>query len=80
MFELRLPDPLRPIDSVTSDDHPCPDAVIAPGRARRSEQMGTSVKIIEDHYGHITPVKNADCILLGLPGWYPAAPDHLEES
>jgi integrase len=34
-----------------------------------SKQMGTSVKMIEDHYGHITPTKNADRILLGLPGW-----------
>ena len=34
-----------------------------------AKQMGTSVKIIEDHYGHVTPVKNADRILLGLPGW-----------
>jgi hypothetical protein len=30
-------------------------------------------KMIEDHYGHITPVKNADRILLGLPGWQSAA-------
>jgi len=34
-----------------------------------AKQMGTSVKMIEDHYGHVTPVKNADRILLGLPGW-----------
>lgn len=34
-----------------------------------SKQMGTSVKMIEDHYSHITPVKNADKILMGLPGW-----------
>jgi len=34
-----------------------------------AKQMGTSVKMIEDHYGHTTPVKNADRILLGLPGW-----------
>jgi integrase len=34
-----------------------------------SKQMGTSVKMIEDHYGHINPVKNAERILLGLPGW-----------
>ena len=32
-------------------------------------QMGMSVKMIEDHYGRVTPVKNADRILLGLPGW-----------
>jgi hypothetical protein len=34
--------------------------------------MGTSVKMIEEHYGHITPIKNADRILLGLPGWQSA--------
>jgi hypothetical protein len=33
--------------------------------------MGTSVKMSEDHYGHVTPVKNADRILLGLPDWEP---------
>lgn len=38
-----------------------------------ANQMGTSVKMIEDHYGHITPVKNADRILQGLPGWEPIA-------
>jgi integrase len=38
-----------------------------------AKQMGTSVKMIEDHYGHVTPVKNADRILLGLPGWEPIA-------
>jgi integrase len=42
-----------------------------------AKQMGTSVKMIEDHYGHITPVKSAEQILKGLPGWetgLPAAP------
>jgi integrase len=34
-----------------------------------AKQMGTSVKMIEDHYGHINPVKNAERILQGLPGW-----------
>jgi integrase len=29
--------------------------------------------MIEDHYGHVTPVKNADRILQGLPGWEPIA-------
>jgi integrase len=38
-----------------------------------ARQMGTSVKMIEDHYGHINPVKNADLILQGLPGWEPIA-------
>ena len=38
-----------------------------------AKQMGTSVKMIEDHYGHINPVKNAERILQGMPGWQPTA-------
>jgi integrase len=38
-----------------------------------AKQMGTSVQMIEDHYGHINPVKNAERILQGLPGWEPMA-------
>lgn len=34
-----------------------------------AKQMGTSVKMIEDYYGHITPVKNAERILQGIPEW-----------
>jgi len=34
-----------------------------------AEQMGTSVQIIQDHYGHIHPVKNADRILIGMKTW-----------
>lgn len=34
-----------------------------------AEQMGTSVDIIQKHYGHIHPVKNADRILLGMHAW-----------
>jgi integrase len=47
-----------------------------------AKQMGTSVKMIEDHYGHINPVKNAERILQGLPGWEPitAAPQVLPET
>ncbi len=47
-----------------------------------SKQMGTSVQIIEDHYGHINPVKNAARILQGLPGWEPisAAPQVIAET
>jgi hypothetical protein len=37
-----------------------------------AKKMGTSVRMIEDHYGHITPSKNADLILQGIPGWEPA--------
>jgi integrase len=45
-------------------------------------QMGTSVQMIQDHYGHVTPVKNADRILQGLPGWEPitAAPQVAPET
>ena len=36
-----------------------------------AKQMGTSVNMIENHYGHITPSKNAELILQGIPGWTP---------
>jgi integrase len=44
-----------------------------------AKQMGTSVKMIEEHYGHITPAKSAARILQGVPGWEPivAAPTAL---
>jgi integrase len=47
-----------------------------------SKQMGTSVQMIEDHYGHINPVKNAARILQGLPGWesIAAAPQVVAET
>ena len=47
-----------------------------------ANQMGTSVKMIEEHYGHITPVKNAERILQGLPGWesITAAPQVVAET
>jgi integrase len=38
-----------------------------------AKQMGTSVKMIENYYGHITPAKNAERILQGIPGWDPVA-------
>jgi len=34
-----------------------------------AKQLGTSVKMIQEHYGHINPVVNAERILQGLPGW-----------
>jgi integrase len=36
-----------------------------------AKQMGTSVKMIEDYYGHITPSTSTDQILQGMPGWEP---------
>ena len=38
-----------------------------------AKQMGTSVKMIEKHYGHITPTTDAGRILQGTPGWDPIA-------
>ena len=36
-----------------------------------SEQMGTAVKMIEDHYGHVNTVKHADRVLQGMKNWDP---------
>lgn len=45
-----------------------------------AEQMGTSVKMIEDHYGHVNTVKYADRVLQGMGGWDPLpTPDPAEE-
>ena len=45
-----------------------------------AQQMGTSVAMIEDHYGHVIPVKNANRILQGMTGWQaiPAEPEEAE--
>lgn len=34
-----------------------------------AEQMGTSVKMIESHYGHVNTIKHADRVLMGMTGW-----------
>jgi integrase len=44
-----------------------------------AEQMGTSVQIIQDHYGHIHPVKNADRILIGMKTWEDPESEDAEE-
>jgi hypothetical protein len=36
-----------------------------------AQQMGTSVKMIEDHYGHVNAVKHADRVLHGMGSWEP---------
>ncbi len=38
-----------------------------------AEQMGTSVKMIEEHYGHVNTVKHADLLLQGMSSWEPHA-------
>lgn len=42
-----------------------------------AEQMGTSVQMIEDHYGHVNTIKHADRVLMGIGGWEPA--EHTTE-
>jgi len=41
-----------------------------------AQQMGTSVQMIEKHYGHVNTIKHADRVLMGMEGWDPviAAP------
>lgn len=34
-----------------------------------AEQMGTSVHMIEEHFGHVNTIKHADRVLQGMAGW-----------
>lgn len=43
-----------------------------------AEQMGTSVNMIEDHYGHVDTIRHADRVLQGMTGWEAPAPDPAE--
>ena len=40
-----------------------------------AEQMGTSVQMIESHYGHVNTIKHADRVLQGMAGWELPQPD-----
>ena len=45
-----------------------------------AEQMGTSVKMIEDHYGHVNTIKHADRVLQGMGSWDPVEyPDEYDD-
>jgi len=44
-----------------------------------AEQMGTSVKMIEDHYGHVDTIKHADRVLSGMHGWEPTESEPEKE-
>jgi integrase len=44
-----------------------------------AEQMGTSVKMIEDHYGHVNTIAHADRVLQGMGGWAPAVTEVTEQ-
>ncbi|WP_137863541.1 MULTISPECIES: site-specific integrase [unclassified Sphingomonas] len=45
-----------------------------------AEQMGTSVKMIEDHYGHVNTIKHADRVLQGAGGWNPVEPEEKKNA
>ncbi|MBL1148116.1 MAG: site-specific integrase [Pseudomonadota bacterium] len=47
-----------------------------------AQQMGTSVKMIEEHYGHVNAVKHADRVLHGMGSWevVPSDPSKPENS
>jgi integrase len=45
-----------------------------------AEQMGTSVKMIQDHYGHVNTIKHADRVLQGIGGWDPIVTTDEQES
>jgi integrase len=36
-----------------------------------AQQMGTSVQMIEKHYGHVNTIRHADRVLMGMEGWDP---------
>jgi integrase len=40
-----------------------------------ANQMGTSVQMIEDHYGHVNTIKHAERVLQGMSNWARAQPD-----
>lgn len=40
-----------------------------------AEQMGTSVHMIESHFGHVNTIKRADRVLQGMTGWELPQPD-----
>ncbi len=44
-----------------------------------AEQMGTSVKMIEDHYGHVNAIRHAGRVLQGAGGWKGGKPDDEED-
>jgi integrase len=40
-------------------------------RSDLAEQMGTSLEMIKDYYGHVKPSDTAHRVLQGMPGWEP---------
>jgi integrase len=44
-----------------------------------AEQMGTSVQMIEQHYGHVNTIRHADRVLQGMHGWDPEGLDGVQQ-
>lgn len=44
-----------------------------------AEQMGTSVQMIQEHYGHVDTIKHADLVLQGMSDWEPEEAEEAEE-
>lgn len=44
-----------------------------------AEQMGTSVQMIQQHYGHVNTVKHADLVLQGMGNWDPTEEEEEDE-
>lgn len=40
-----------------------------------ADQMGTSVQMLQEHYGHVNTVKHADLVLQGMSDWAPPEPE-----
>ncbi len=45
-----------------------------------AEQMGTSVKMIQDHYGHVDTIRHADRVLQGIGDWSRSEPGDDEDA
>ena len=44
-----------------------------------ADLIGTSVAMIEKHYGHVNTIRHADRVLMGMEGWNPvdASPNEV---
>jgi integrase len=44
-----------------------------------AEQMGTSIHMIEEHYGRVNTIAHADRVLQGMAGWELPRPEVSKE-
>lgn len=45
-----------------------------------AEQMGTSIHMIEEHYGRVNTIAHADRVLQGMAGWELPHPEVSKEA